>query len=171
MKRKYHILTIVVSGIIILDQASKFYIEQTMRLHQSRVIIEGLFNLTHIRNPGAAFGILADHENGVRTLFLTGVGLLAVLLLAFYFTRSPEEAWLSHLSFALILGGAFGNLLDRIRLGAVVDFLDFYVGQFHWPAFNVADSSISVGLTLLVILSFVKRKRHKDHELLLRESS
>jgi signal peptidase II len=145
------------SGIIIVDQVSKFYIQQTLELHQSFVIIDGFFNLTYIRNPGAAFGILADHGNGIRTLFLTGVGFLAVLLLAFYFNRSPEEAWVSHLSFALILGGAFGNLLDRIRLGEVVDFLDFYLGKFHWPAFNVADSSISVGLTLLVIFSFTKR--------------
>ena len=157
MKRKYRILTIVMSGIIIVDQVSKFYIQQTLELHQSFVIIDGFFNLTYIRNPGAAFGILADHGNGIRTLFLTGVGFLAVLLLAFYFNRSPEEAWVSHLSFALILGGAFGNLLDRIRLGEVVDFLDFYLGKFHWPAFNVADSSISVGLTLLVIFSFTKR--------------
>ena len=157
MRRKYRILTIVMSGIIIVDQVSKFYIQQTLELHQSFVIIDGFFNLTYIRNPGAAFGILADHGNGIRTLFLTGVGFLAVLLLAFYFNRSPEEAWVSHLSFALILGGAFGNLLDRIRLGEVVDFLDFYLGKFHWPAFNVADSSISVGLTLLVIFSFTKR--------------
>lgn len=140
-----------------------------MEIHQSQVIIEGFFNLTYIQNPGAAFGLFADHESGLRTIFLTGVGILAVILLGFFFRKSPDEAWGTHLAFSFILGGAFGNLIDRVRLGVVVDFLDFYIEKYHWPAFNVADSSISVGLTLLVVL-FYKGKGKGDHEFLFQES-
>ncbi len=163
MKRKYHILTIVVGGIIITDQFTKYLIHQTFDLHQSYVIINGFFNLTYIQNPGAAFGIFADAGIVFRTVFLTGVGFLAIFFLGYYFQKSPESAWKTHLSFALILGGAFGNLIDRIRLGTVVDFLDFYLGRFHWPAFNVADSAISVGLTLLIILFLTNSKGEEGH--------
>jgi signal peptidase II len=156
-------------GIIILDQFTKILIQRTMELHQSHVIIKGFFNLTHIHNPGAAFGLFADHESSLRTLFLTIVGILAVILLGLFFRKSPDKAWGTHLAFSLILGGALGNLIDRIWLGAVVDFLDFYIGRYHWPAFNVADSSISVGLALLVIL-FLKGKGKADRDFLFQES-
>lgn len=163
MKRKYQILTIITGGIIILDQFTKYLIHQALDLHQSYVIIEGFFSLTYIQNPGAAFGIFADAGVVFRTVFLTGVGFLAILFLCYYFQKSPERAWRTHLSFALILGGAFGNLIDRVRLGRVVDFLDFYLGRFHWPAFNVADSAISVGLTLLIILFLISSKGEEGH--------
>ncbi len=157
-------------GIIILDQLTKILIQQTMELYQSQVVIDGFFNLTYIQNPGAAFGIFAEYGSHWRTVFLTAVGILAVILLSLYFKKSPSDAWGTHLSFSLILGGAFGNLIDRVRLGAVVDFLDFYLGKYHWPAFNVADSSISVGLGILVFLFFVKGKNKGDRDFLFREN-
>jgi len=147
---RYVILTLVSLGTIMLDQASKAHIMQTMRLHESIPVIPNLFSLTYIRNPGAAFGILASSSNGFRLLFFGFTSLFALALLGTIFFRLRQDDWVGHLSIAGILGGAIGNLLDRLRYGEVIDFLDFYLEGYHWPAFNVADAAISVGVFFLI---------------------
>ncbi|MGH8459565.1 MAG: signal peptidase II, partial [Nevskiales bacterium] len=121
-----------------------------------RTVVSGLFNLTYVRNRGAAFGLFNDYESSAVQLLLVGFSLAALGLVVVLLWRGAASAaagW----GLALIFGGAMGNLLDRIRTGSVVDFLDFYLGSYHWPAFNVADSSIVIGAGLLLLQ--VVRKR------------
>jgi signal peptidase II len=151
MRKKIGRLLIVSGPVILLDQASKALVLNTMRLYESIPVIPGFFNLTHIHNPGGAFGFLASQSAVVRTFFFLVVAFLAMgLILHFYLKTPPTHPTLSA-AFALIFGGAVGNLIDRLRFGKVVDFLDFYIGALHWPAFNVADSAISVGITVFVL--------------------
>ncbi|MCX7634531.1 MAG: signal peptidase II [Syntrophales bacterium] len=149
MLRKYGILWVVLPLILIADQATKYIIDSTMTLHSSFPVIPGLFNITYIRNPGAAFGFLADASPLFRGVFFILVTILAVGLIVYYLQTQPVHSPLMTTSLSLILSGALGNLIDRIRFGEVIDFLDFYIGNAHWPAFNVADSAISVGAVLL----------------------
>lgn len=161
MSARYVILALVSIGTIVVDQVSKAHIMQTMRLHESIPIIPHFFSLTYIRNPGAAFGLLASSSNGFRLLFFGFTSLFALVLLGTIFFRLRHDDWTGQLSIAGILGGAIGNLLDRLRFGEVTDFLDFYVDVYHWPAFNVADAAISVGVFFL-ILHFAFEKKHPD---------
>ncbi len=148
---KYARLTAIAGAVVVLDQISKLVILKTLDLHRSISVIPGFFNITHIHNPGGAFGIFAGHAPLLRKLlFLVVSSLAAVFVLYFYRRTPPSHPWLAA-GFALIFGGAVGNLIDRLRFGKVVDFLDFYVGSWHWPAFNVADSAITVGVSIFVI--------------------
>lgn len=158
---RYIVLLMLSVGTILLDQASKAQIMQTMRLHESIPIIPNFFSLTYIRNPGAAFGLLASSSNGFRLLFFGLTSLFALVLLGTIFIRLRHEDWAGQLSIAGILGGAIGNMLDRLRFGEVIDFLDFYIEGYHWPAFNVADAAISVGVVFLII-HFAMEKRESD---------
>jgi signal peptidase II len=161
---RYLLLSAVIAITVFLDQASKAYIMQTMRLHESIPIVPGFFSLTYIRNPGAAFGILASSSTGFRLLFFAVTSLFALVLLGTIFFRLRSDDWTGQLSIAAILGGAIGNLLDRLRFGEVIDFLDCYIEEYHWPAFNVADAAISVGVFLL-ILHFALEKKEPVHVL------
>ncbi|MGH7255582.1 MAG: signal peptidase II [Nitrospirales bacterium] len=158
---RYVLLALVSLGLVALDQATKVHIMQTMRLHESIPIVPGFFNLTYIRNPGAAFGLLASSSSLFRMLFFGVTSLVALVLLATIFARLRHDDWMGQISIAVILGGAIGNLLDRLRFGEVIDFLDVYVRGYHWPAFNVADAAISVGVALL-IFHFAFEKREAD---------
>jgi signal peptidase II len=122
-----------------------------MRLHESIPVIQGFFNITYVRNPGAAFGFLADASPLFRSIFFVAVTVLAIILVVHYIWKSRAEEPFLTFALALILAGAVGNLIDRVRLGEVIDFLDVYIGSYHWPAFNVADSAISVGAVILFI--------------------
>jgi signal peptidase II len=158
---RYMILALVSLGTIILDQISKVHIMQTMRLHESIPVIPSFFSLTYIRNPGAAFGLLASSSNGFRLLFFGFTSLFALVLLGTIFFRLRQDDLVGQLSIAAILGGAVGNLLDRLRYGEVIDFLDFYIDIYHWPAFNVADAAISVGVCFLIV-HFAFEKKEKE---------
>jgi signal peptidase II len=149
MKRKYLILLIVFVICLALDQASKLLVERHIPLHQSIEVIPGLFAITHVENRGAAFGMLASLP-GAGTFFVV-ISLIAIVLICAYFRwLKDEEVW-SPLCLALVLTGAVGNLIDRFRLGRVVDFLDVQYRGWHWPAFNVADSCITIGVLLLAL--------------------
>ena len=151
-------LASITGTIIFLDQVTKLQIMQTMRLHESISVIPNLFSLTYIRNPGAAFGLLAGSSNAFRMVFFGLTSIFALGLLGTILLRMPEEDWMGRVSVSGILGGAIGNLIDRLRYGEVIDFLDFYVNDYHWPAFNVADSAITVGVIFLIIhFAFEKR--------------
>ena len=150
-RTKYLWLVVIAGGIIIADQMTKYVILRTIGLHATIPVIPGFFHITHVQNPGGAFGFLADQSPMVRSVLFLAVSTLAVgLVLWFYHKTPPTHRWLAA-GFALIFGGAVGNLVDRGRIGKVVDFLDFFINGWHWPAFNVADSAITVGITIFII--------------------
>jgi signal peptidase II len=156
---RFVLLSLVVTSIVSLDQITKTYIANSMYLHQSISIIPGYFNLTYIRNPGAAFGIMGSTSSGFRLIFFFLTSLFAMGLLITIFLRLEPHDWWGQITIASIFGGAIGNFIDRLQYGEVIDFLDFYINGYHWPAFNVADSAISVGVcSLLVLFAFEKRK-------------
>lgn len=161
MSLRHLALASVTGSIIFLDQLTKQQVMQTMRLHESISIIPNLFSLTYIRNPGAAFGLLAGSSNAFRMVFFGLTSIFALGLLGTILLRMPEEDWVGRVSVAGILGGAIGNLIDRLRFGEVIDFLDVYVENYHWPAFNVADSAITVGVIFLII-HFAFEKKQPD---------
>jgi signal peptidase II len=151
LNKKYILLGVTTGLILLLDQITKFYVDSSMRLHESIPVIQGLFSITHVRNPGAAFGFLADASPLFRAIFFVAVTVLAIILVVHYIWKSRAEEPRLTFALSLILSGAVGNLIDRVRLGEVIDFLDVYIGSTHWPAFNVADSAISVGAVILFI--------------------
>ena len=128
-------------------------------MYGTHKVIEGFFSLVYVMNPGAAFGFLAGAPEIFRYFFFIGITSLAMLLIIYYILKSKQERLPVIISLTLIFGGAVGNLIDRIRFGAVVDFLDFYIGTWHWPAFNVADSAISAGAVLMIWGILVNRKK------------
>ncbi len=135
--------------IIVLDQGSKAAAETWLQLYQP-VAVMPMFNFTLMYNEGAAFSFLADAGGWQRWFFLITTTIITVVLMRWLRELNPAEKWKAS-GYALIIGGALGNLIDRIATGAVVDFLDFYIGNNHWPAFNIADSAITVGVTILII--------------------
>lgn len=169
-------------GIILLDQWTKLLVRQQLHFQESIPIIPNLFNLTYIRNPGAAFGLFAWVDKSFRTVFFLSITAAAIMVIGYFFWASIRDdrrmglsepgaggtsysqhgsqhgnrhgRWL-RFGLALVLGGAIGNLIDRIRYGEVIDFLDVYLGAYHWPAFNVADSAITVGVSILLIASIL----------------
>jgi signal peptidase II len=136
---------------IVADQATKLLVLSSFRPGEILPIIDGLFNLTLTFNYGAAFGLWSWLAPGTRELVLALTILGAMVLVGFFLTRPYYRTLSAQIALSAILGGAIGNVIDRIRLGAVVDFLDFYVGNSHWPAFNVADSAICVGVAVLLL--------------------
>lgn len=157
MKTKYIIFFVTLAAVVLLDQFFKAYIAATMRLHESIPIIEGYFNITYVKNPGAAFGFLANSAPEFRSLFLISVTVIAIVLILYFISKNTAKEVFLTFSLSLILGGAVGNLIDRIRFGAVTDYLDFYISSYHWPAFNVADAAISLGALILVVEIFRRR--------------
>lgn len=139
--------------VLILDQATKQAALSRLDPYASTTIIEGLFDLTLVKNPGGVFGLFRDLDPGLRAALFTAVPLLAIGLILVYAWKSAPFGALSRLALPLILGGAVGNLIDRLRFGYVVDFLDVHWRGYHWPAFNVADSAICVGIGMLLIES------------------
>ena len=149
MKRHHLLFVMTVLVIVVLDQISKVYIDTHMTLHDSIPVVQGFFNITYVRNPGAAFGFLADSTPLVRAFFLIGVSIFASGLIVYYVMKMKTEDILLTYGMSLIMGGAVGNLIDRVRLGEVIDFLDVYISTYHWPAFNVGDSAVSIGAVIL----------------------
>jgi signal peptidase II len=145
----WHVLLIVIA-VVALDQLTKWEVTRTMRLHESIPIISDYFSLTYIRNSGAAFGILAGSNAGFRMVFFGLTSVLALALLGTIYARLSPADWIGQISVAGIFGGAIGNLIDRVRFGEVIDFLDFSIQGHHWPAFNVADAAITVGVCFLI---------------------
>ena len=160
MKNRYPLLAIVTAVVLILDQATKLYIDRTMRLFQSIPVIDGLFSITYMRNKGAAFSFLANFN--YRIPFFIMVSMIAVVAILVAFGKLRDDQRFAAFSLSLILSGAVGNLIDRVRLGEVIDFLDVYWQTHHWPAFNVADSAICVGVFLLAIDMLLEERRQKQ---------
>ena len=160
MKKNLLIFILGAAVIIALDQITKSAITARFVLHESTPVINGFFNLVYVMNPGAAFGFLANASETFRYVFFSGITVLAAGLIVYYLIKSTPRNLLLVVSLTLIFGGAIGNLIDRLRFGAVVDFLDVYIGTAHWPAFNVADSAICVG-AILMILALIRDGRER----------
>lgn len=145
----------VILLVVCLDQASKFWIMHHFVLHESQVVIPGFFNLTYLTNNGAAFSILAGQPALWRQVFflcMAGVALVFIWIAQ----RSYGRRSLAYtMALSLIAGGAIGNMIDRIRFGFVIDFLDVFIGSHHWPAFNIADSAITVGVCLFIVYNLL----------------
>jgi len=146
---RYRLLAIVTAVVLVLDQATKLYVDSHFRLHESVTVLENFFHFTYVRNKGAAFGIFAD--SAIRIPFFITVSLVAAVGILWYLRRLQDQQKLASFALALVFSGAIGNLIDRVRFGEVIDFIDVHWYQYHWPAFNVADSAISIGVTLLLV--------------------
>lgn len=157
MMRKNAPYLALILGLAVLDQVTKAVIAGAVEIYRVIPVIPGFFNITHIHNSGAIFGVLSGSGNFPVFLLLTGASLFALGFVVYYFVKTPSTDRFTRVSLALILAGALGNLTDRILRGYVIDFLDFHVGRRHWPFFNLADSCITVGALLLVVI-FFRRK-------------
>jgi len=158
LKKKYLLFFVTTVTVILLDQITKVYVSSTMSIHESFAVIEGFFNITYIRNPGAAFGFLAGVSPIFRQVFFLLAAIAVILLILHGIRKSGEKEFLMVFSLSLLLAGAAGNLIDRVRFGEVVDFLDVYLGSYHWPAFNIADAAISTGAAVMILI-MLKRKK------------
>ncbi|MEM7353060.1 MAG: signal peptidase II [Acidobacteriota bacterium] len=153
MRHKWRYLLISLATLV-LDQWSKWLVEAHLSNHASIEVIPGLLNFTHVRNTGVAFGFFATHGNATGTLILSLLGLAALIFVGYYFWMVPREDRTLLVALALVIGGAVGNLADRLMQGAVTDFVDFYYGTYHWHTFNVADTAISIGIGLMILGTF-----------------
>ena len=156
-QNKYTRLVIVAGLVVLADQITKALILKYLPLHKSIPVIAGLFDITHVLNPGGAFGLMANMSVVVRTVVFLFISSLAVGLIFYFYIKTPRGYIFLAAGFALIFGGAIGNLIDRVRFGMVVDFLDFYIGNYHWPAFNIADSAITVGIFIFLFHLLFKK--------------
>jgi len=145
--RKAHLL--IATVVLLLDRAAKWAVAQNIPLHDTIPVLPG-FRLTHVQNHGAAFGLFADHPSEWKLTILVLFSLAAMTVVMYLLWKNSHTLSTTGIGLALILGGAFGNLWDRIVNGHVLDFLDFYVQSYHWPAFNIADGGIVAGALLLV---------------------
>ena len=146
--------------ILLFDQGTKLLVDHTIPLHHSVSVIDGLVDLTHVRNTGAAFGLLAGHRRALGSYILIVFSLIAIVFVIHLLRRLSDADTGLILSLTFILAGALGNLVDRLFYGEVIDFLDVYWNGYHWPAFNVADSFITVGAVLC--LWFLMRTKGRD---------
>jgi signal peptidase II len=138
------------AALFLLDQGAKWLVAGSLRAGEIRPVLPGLFNLTYLHNRGAAFGLFADSDSPAVRALLISFSVAALVLVLYLLWRGVNSRWTAW-GLGLILGGALGNLLDRVRSGSVVDFLDFHLGGYHWPAFNLADSAVVIGALLLMV--------------------
>jgi len=144
-------LIAIASGVVVLDQITKWVVNRSMSLHESRPLVDGVLSLTYVQNRGAAFGLLSSADLPYQAVIFSLVGLVALAAIVAYSLQMPADNRLPQLGLALITGGAIGNLIDRATLGYVIDFIHVYWRQYDWPMFNAADSAISIGVALLVL--------------------
>ncbi|OQY00718.1 MAG: signal peptidase II [Desulfobacteraceae bacterium 4572_130] len=151
MKNNIILRLCLISGfIIIFDQTTKFFISKLVPLYKIIPVIDGFFNITYIMNKGGAFGIFANQSLEIRKFFFIFLSSIIAFIILWLYKKTAGKNLLFSLSLAAIFGGAVGNLIDRFRLGKVIDFLDFYIGNYHWPAFNIADSAITIGMVVFI---------------------
>ena len=146
--RKYFFF--IAAAVLLLDRLTKWSVASNIPLHDSVTVIPGCFQLTHVENTGAAFGLFAESTAQWKIGALVSFSVIALMVVSALLWKHSHSLSTTTIGLSLILGGATGNLWDRMMTGHVVDFLDFYVGSYHWPAFNVADSAIVIGAILLV---------------------
>jgi signal peptidase II len=157
MNKKLYVI-IVATLIFIIDQLSKYYVSSTLSLYESINVIPGVFNITLMHNRGIAFGLLSNLSENLRLTLLVFVTFIVLILVVYKLWGEYKDSLVAISALGLIIGGALGNLYDRAFVGYVVDFIDFHVKQNHWPAFNIADSAICVGVCLLILNDFFLTK-------------
>jgi signal peptidase II len=145
-------------AVLVLDQWTKHLAESSLAGRPPLTLVPGLLDLVHVENTGVAFGLFAAGSSTFGVLTLTLLGMIALALVLYYFWRTPDTNRGVLFSLALILGGAVGNLVDRVMSGSVTDFIDVYVGTHHWPTFNAADSAITIGIVLLTFDALFGRR-------------
>jgi signal peptidase II len=160
--RKYHIM--IASLILLCDRMTKALVAQKITLHDSVDVIPGMFRLTHVQNQGAAFGLFAESPFEWKVAMLVMFSLAALAVVSALLWKNGNALNATAIALSLVFGGALGNLWDRVTSGRVIDFLDFYVGNHHWPAFNIADSAIVVGALLLLSEIFLAPQEDKQEE-------
>ena len=158
MRKSYRIALPIAVLVVILDQLTKLWIQDHMVLYTTRTVIPGFFNIVHVLNRGAAFGFLNRSDIQWQTYFFFAATALAVLIIFHLLRMARDDDKLLIIGLGCILGGAIGNLIDRIKTGEVIDFLDFYWKSYHWPAFNVADIAIFLG-SLGLVMAFYRLRR------------
>ncbi len=158
MSLKSKIIITVAAAVYVLDRLSKAAIVGNIKLFESVTVIKGFFELTNVRNTGAAFSMLADAGDGFRLPFLLATTAGAILILLYFMRKARVEDTLVVTALAMILGGALGNLTDRLLYGYVIDFINWHIGEHYWPAFNIADSGITVGVCILGIEIIIRKK-------------
>jgi signal peptidase II len=151
----------IAAFVVIIDQLTKLWIMTNFALHEQQKVIPGFFDLVYVTNTGAAFGFLAGNRSWLRQVFFVGVAIVALVVIVYAYGHLRKQSKIFAYSLGLIGGGAMGNLIDRLRFGSVVDFLDFYLGSYHWPAFNAADSAITVGVGLFLLGTFLQHLEEK----------
>jgi signal peptidase II len=164
MKRKYAFFALAGAATIFFDLGTKAWVEATFRLYESLTVVEGFFNIAYVRNPGVAFGMMADAP-ALRIPLLIAVTAAVMAVLVLMLRRMEPEERANPVWLGLIFGGAAGNMVDRLRYGEVVDFLDLFWGTYHWPTFNVADIAICVGIGAM-LASDLLRHRSRGREAL-----
>jgi len=137
--------------VVLLDQVTKAMVRATLPLHESITVVPGLLDFTHVRNTGAAFGFLNAVDIPFKPVLMTTIALTALVAIGVFAVRTPSHEPMTRLGLAFVFGGATGNLIDRVAAGYVVDFVDVYWGNWHFWAFNVADSAITIGAALLIL--------------------
>lgn len=152
-KYKFIIFAIIAATILVSDQMTKFLASSKIALNQGFELIPGVLNLVHVRNKGVAFGAFADSSSNFTPLALVAVSVIALVVIL-WLLAVTETDWSLFLGLSFFFGGTAGNLVDRFQLGEVIDFIDFHVGLYHWPAFNVADSALCIGAGLFFIHLF-----------------
>jgi signal peptidase II len=155
------LITAIAVFVIVLDQLSKLVVLASVGPGEVITVIPKFFNLTLTFNKGAAFGFLAGAPDGMRQVLLYLMTAVALGVVVLMLVRDYRHSSLAKVALAMIIGGALGNIIDRIRIGHVVDFLDAYYGTYHWPAFNLADSSICIGVFLLLLFARSKPKQNE----------
>lgn len=148
-------------AVVIVDQLTKQWIMTNFALHEQQSIIPGFFDLVYVTNTGAAFGFLAGSKTWLRQVFFIAVSIVALVVIFYAYDHLKKQARIFVYALGLIAGGAVGNLIDRLRFGSVVDFLDFYLGSHHWPAFNAADSAITTGVALFLLGTLLQHRKEK----------
>jgi signal peptidase II len=156
-KAKYLRFAGVVFLVVLMDQITKAMVLKMMPLFKSIVVIPGIFSLTHIHNPGGAFGFLSQNGGPWRHWMFLAAAVVALSMILYFHHQTPKTHPYLGLGLSLIFGGAIGNLIDRLRFGEVVDFLDFYIAHLHWPTFNVADSAVTIGVGIFIIHILFKK--------------
>lgn len=154
---------LVIGGVVIFDQLTKVTVRLMLPLHESRHIIPNLLDFTHVQNTGAAFGLLNAADFPYKSAVMIVIAALALVAISLYARQLGTHEWLSRYGLALILGGAFGNLIDRALSGYVIDFVDVYWGDAHFWAFNAADAAITIGAILVLLEMLGLGRRHASH--------
>ena len=155
-------LLITAAAIVLFDQATKALVGAAVPLYESVTIVPGLLDFTHVRNTGAAFGLLNSADIPMKWAVMVGMALVAIVAIGAYGATLRANENVARWGLSLVLGGAIGNLIDRARLGYVLDFVDVYSGTWHFWAFNVADAAINVG-AILIIFDLLGLRRHASH--------